>query len=131
MSVDQIMTSAEARILDLGLEHLRQDVGRLATTMQDVSTSLKALPSIQLGQQQIQTEMLRGHGIMQDHEMRIQVVERDMPGLKELRRWVVAGVLAGVGMMGAALIKLVVIDPTRYVVAQSITAQQQTQGATK
>lgn len=38
---------------------------------------------------------------------RLHNVEIAMPGLKEVRGWVITGVLAGIGMMGVAMVSLV------------------------
>jgi len=40
-------------------------------------------------------------------DKRLVSIETKMPGLSESRKWVVMGVLAGVGMIGAALVHLV------------------------
>ncbi len=40
---------------------------------------------------------------------RVRVIETDMPGLREIRRWVVGGVLSITSIVGAAIIALVVV----------------------
>lgn len=42
-------------------------------------------------------------------DVRLNDIERSLPSLVETRKWVIMGVLAGVGMIGAALLKLVFI----------------------
>ncbi len=42
-------------------------------------------------------------------DLRVNAIELAMPQLKETRRWVVTGILAGIAMMGAALLKLVFV----------------------
>lgn len=107
------MTSAEARVIGVTLDHIQTDLARLGTTLQDITSSLKQIPEIHQAQQYIRMELASGAKVTQDHETRIQVIERDLPGLRELRKWVIAGVMAGVGMLGAALVKLVVMDVPR------------------
>lgn len=38
---------------------------------------------------------------------RVNTIESSMPGLKEMRGWVIGGVLGGLGMMGVAIANLV------------------------
>ena len=42
-------------------------------------------------------------------DIRLSDIEKTLPALIETRKWVIMGVLAGVGMIGAALLKLVFI----------------------
>jgi hypothetical protein len=49
-----------------------------------------------------------GAATMQKHEERVAAIEAVMPGLKETRGWVILGILAGLGMIGAGVLKLVV-----------------------
>ena len=44
-------------------------------------------------------------------EARLQNIEVVMPGLKETRKWVVGGILAIVGMVGLAMVAIVVNTP--------------------
>jgi len=46
---------------------------------------------------------------MKDIESRLRPIEADMPGLREIRRWVVGGVLSITSIVGAAIIALVVV----------------------
>lgn len=45
----------------------------------------------------------------ENQEERLRVIENDMPQLLETRKWVVGGIITGVGMMLVALLKLVFI----------------------
>ena len=38
-------------------------------------------------------------------------MEREMPGLIEMRKWIVTGVVAGLAMILGALFKLAIVDP--------------------
>lgn len=38
---------------------------------------------------------------------RLNTIEASMPGLKEMRAWVIGGVLGGLGMMGVALVQTI------------------------
>lgn len=104
------MSSAEARILSVKLDSLRQDVGEMKAAMAD---AVESLSRISLVEQRI-SDQISTVGVvfskLDNHSLRISAIEQDMPGLKELRRWVVGGILTGLGMMLLALIKLVIVD---------------------
>jgi hypothetical protein len=123
---DEHMNSTEARILELSLDHIRSDLARLQEGVAAVAASLQVLPAIQQAQITTQAEMRRGAQVMERHEERLQSIERDLPGLRELRKWVITGVLGGIGMMGLALGKLVIVDVPRLPPNPPITAQSNT-----
>lgn len=56
--------------------------------------------------EEIKSFMQENRSTINDHEQRLREVEEKMPLLVETRRWVVMGVLSGLSMMGAGLIKL-------------------------
>lgn len=117
------MTSTEARVVEVELRHLRDDVNRLADAVSAIGQSMQVLARVEMTNSSILDKLSQGDKTMVDHEKRLQEIERTMPGLKELRRWVIAGVLAGVGMLGTAVVKMALIDPARYVqAAQTISA---------
>ena len=105
--MDDQMESTEAKVIAVHLSHMSGSIERLSKAVEDMGEKLERR--------------------MGDHETRLQSIERDMPGLKELRRYVIAGVVAGVGMIGAALMKLVVYDVPRLPPAVPAVAQQTTQ----
>ena len=124
MAQNEGMDSAEARILHARLDGIVSSMERLAVASERMQETLHVLTEIRTQQTHILTQLNDGSTKMGDHERRIQTIERDLPGLRELRKWVVAGVIAGIGMMGAALVKLVLYDPTRpppYAVQQPPT----------
>lgn len=104
------MTSAEAQILEANITHVARTVDSLARLLENVPETLAEIRATQSG---IQITLQDGKTTMSDHEQRIKEIELAMPGLKEMRKWVVTGIIAGVGMLGVALLKLVVIDVPR------------------
>jgi len=118
------MMSAEARLLSLQLGHVETSMKRQDDILSRVDLAVQALPAMQAAllhlREQMDKEFQRGSKIMSDHEDRLKAVERDMPGLKELRKYVVAGVVAGIGLMAGALAKLVIIDVPRFTAPPAI-----------
>jgi len=107
------MNSTEARVIDAKLEHMSKDLARMSGAVDGVNAGMQTLGRVEQAQQHMLDMLKDGATRMGDHEARIQTIEREMPGLRELRRYVIAGVLAGVGMIGVALVKLVIVDLPR------------------
>lgn len=86
--------SSDTAVLRAELKGVREDVAEVKAGMQDIS---RAILTLALVEQRQSTHQERLDGLDRDvreHADRIAEVERDMPGLKDLRRWVIAGVAA-------------------------------------
>lgn len=130
MNQQQVLSSAEARIIGVSLSHLVEETKRNADAVASISESLHVLTSIETSQREVMERLKEGSIRMTDHEKRLQLIEQNMPALLEMRKWVMAGILAGVGMIGTALLKLVILDVPRIPAAQQmqyVPAPQQQQ----
>ncbi len=112
------MTSTEARLLAGTLSELKTDVGEMRSSLLGMQRAMEAL--VRIDEQQITIRGAIGRAFdeikeerskREDLDARVQKLEVDAPSYKELRRWVIGGVLAGMGMLAAALLKIIVIDP--------------------
>lgn len=98
---------------------MREVIFSLKESQQAISNSLERL--VRLEEQHVETReaIARAFGAIEKisvsvHELRMQVpmnidprlreIEANMPGLVEMRRWVTAGVVSVVGLIGAAII---------------------------
>jgi hypothetical protein len=109
------MDSAEARIIHTRLDGMVDSMYRLANSVERMQEALHAVIELRAQQATVLAQMSDGAKRMQEHDERLKHIERELPGLREIRRWVIGGVLAGVTMMGTALMKLVIIDqPLKY-----------------
>lgn len=109
------MDSAEARIIHTRLDGMVDSMYRLANSVERMQEALHAVIELRTQQATVLAQLSDGAKQMQEHDTRLKDIERDLPGLREIRRWVIGGVLAGVAMMGTALMKLVIIDqPLKY-----------------
>lgn len=108
-----VLASAEARILGVMLSQLASETKRNADAVVAINESLHVLTRLEQGQGHVLDSLKEGRIKMEKHESRLQEIEKHMPALIESRRWVVSGVLAGVGMIALALVKLVILDVPR------------------
>lgn len=107
---DHTMNSAEAALLEAKLEHVMQGMTRQDATLAEVLRAVNVLPVVQSQLSDMKASMAVGSGVMSDHEKRLQAIERDIPALKEIRTWVIAGVLGCLAMIGGAVLKVALID---------------------
>ena len=103
------MTSIEARLIESSLSQMRAELTRQGDTLVGINESLRTLTRVEEAQVHIKDRLSEGSKKLTDHEQRLVAIEQQMPGLKEMRRWVIGGILAGVGMIGTALVKLVLL----------------------
>lgn len=123
---DSLLQSTEAKLIQLSLDHIRESQSAQAESLRRLGASLESLVKLEQAQGQILEKLRDGSERMNKLDMRITdnqhdlsnrvaSLERDMPSLIELRKWVIGGMLAGIGMMGVALFKMVLVDPMQAV----------------
>lgn len=121
MSSDGI-TSAEGRLLAVQMDALRDasakqmdalrdDVREVKSTMREMARSLEQLVRIEEQQKDMRSALGRAfeeidkeRGKRDAVEKRVAAIEHVMPGLRELRGWVIAGVISGVGMIAGSIV---------------------------
>lgn len=91
------------------IELLERAVTKIDHKIDGITDALQSLVRIEERQINTAEKLHTGAGKMGDHENRLRCIEKEMPGLVEQRKWVVGGVLTGLGMIGMALLKLVVM----------------------
>lgn len=104
------ITSVEARLLEASLAHIRTEITRHGDTLAGINDSLHKLIRVEEAQVAIKERLQEGSKKLTEHEIRIEAIEKMLPSLSETRRWVIWGILAGVGMIGASLVKLVLFS---------------------
>lgn len=118
------LSSLEARVIGASLAHLTSEQKRTTDAVVAINESLHALTRLEVTQADIAERLKEGSMRMTDHEKRLQAVEQEMPGLREMRKWAISAMIAGLGMVGVALVKLVIIDVPR--IPQPPAQHQQT-----
>jgi len=113
-------------VLAEALAGLKEDVNDIKGTMKlmtDAVSKLTAVEQRQSDQSERIGDAYKALAVMGD---RVGVIEIAMPGLKELRRWVVAGMVAGVSMMFVSVISLVLRPSSGWPSTQAVIAQHDT-----
>jgi len=116
------MTSIEARLMAAALGELKSDVVDLRTSIRGMQTAVEAL--IRMDEQQANQRAAIGRAFddlkverqrREALDERVRLLEVDAPSQRELRRWVIGGILTGSAALLAALcmivFKVVISDP--------------------
>lgn len=96
-------------LIDFRLAALERGLEANTAVLRDVSLALNRLAVLE--EKHLETREAQGRAFarIEDHERRLQAIEVALPQLKEIRAWVVRGILAGLGMIGLGVAKLVLI----------------------
>lgn len=118
------MTENRIGVLEQRMDNLGETVNRVDSKLDGIANTLSSLARIEERQMNTNEKIALAANQNADHELRIRkleelmpnnadtriaTIELAMPGLIESRKWVIMGILAGLGMMGAGILKLVVI----------------------
>jgi hypothetical protein len=103
------LTSLEARLLDNNLQHIQRELARQGTTLEAINISLQTLARVEERQAQISDRLKDGSIKITELDQRLGRVETTIPGLKEVRAWVIMGVLGGLGMMAVAVFQFIFV----------------------
>jgi hypothetical protein len=98
------------------LDGMQSDLGEMKTTLRELAASVARLAVIEEKQANTTAALERAfsavaevQGDSKEMDRRLRNIELALPGLVELRAWVIRGILAGVGMIGFAVFKLVTV----------------------
>jgi len=94
--------------LERDTNELRDAVMSLRDSQQEISKSLQRLVSLEERHMETREAMSRAFGAIEKVNDRLLKIEQDMPGLREVRGWVINGVLTVVAIVGAGVLALVI-----------------------
>lgn len=95
-------------VLEYRVASLEAVVREVKDAVKSIDTSLQTLARLEAKHAETRDGLERAFNEIADHETRVRVIETEMPTTKLIRGWVIAGVVGVLGMMGVAMIKLVV-----------------------
>lgn len=153
IATDGAITSAEGRVIAVQIGGLQREMTEVKSAMVGIRVALDALVRMEERQADFRTALGRAFDEIKaerelrsmlekgmrdwregfeksrdDYRMelnrRISEIEHQLPGLRELRKWVLAGVMAGIGLILAGVVTMVVVDPMRRGYEKTTTIQQ-------
>ena len=102
------MSDNDNAVLDVRVTNLERVVERVSTAVESIDESLKTLTRLDVKHEETNKAVERAFDDISDHETRIRVVETEMPTMKLIRGWVIAGVVSLVGLVGLAIAGMVI-----------------------
>jgi hypothetical protein len=99
-------------VLEYRVATLEGAVVEIKSAVKSIDSSLQTLAKLEVHHTETRDGMARAFSELTDHETRVRAIEAEMPTMKMIRNWVVAGVVGVVSMMGAAIVTLMIKMPT-------------------
>lgn len=94
-------------VLDVRVTNLEKVVERVSSAVESIDESLKTLTRLDVKHDETGKGLDRAFVAIKDHETRIRLVEAEMPTMKLIRGWVIAGTLALIGLVGLSIVNMV------------------------
>ena len=94
-------------VLDVRVTNLEKVVERVSTAVESIDESLKTLTRLDVKHDETRDGLSRAFISLEDHEKRMRTVEVEMPTVKLARGWAMSGVIGIVGVLGLAILHLV------------------------
>ena len=87
--------------------NLENVVDEVKNAVKSIDQSLRTLASLEVKHEETRSGLNRAFTEIGDHETRMRSVENEMPTLKLVRGWVIAGVVGIMGILGVAIMILI------------------------
>lgn len=94
-------------VLDVRVTNLERVVERVSAALASIDESLKTLTRLDVKHDETRTGLVRAFTQLEDHEERMRQIEMEMPTVKQARSWIFSGAMGIVGMVGMAVVYLV------------------------
>lgn len=95
-------------VIEYRIEALEGSVNEIKSAVKSIDASLRVLSRLEQRHAETRDGLERAFAEIADHETRVRTIETEMPTTKLIRGWVIAAVVCVIGMMGMAMIRLVV-----------------------
>ena len=106
-----MLTSIEGTVLAVKLDHLKEQMVEMTKGMTEMQKTLQMLVRVEEQQRDFRGALDRAFSEIKTERDKLTLLLQEMPSYRALRRWVIGGIIAGMGMMGVALFNLLVIQP--------------------
>lgn len=115
-------------VLQAYLSGVKEDVTEIKGTLSKLTEAVAGIERLETRQLALISDIDGTRKAQSDFERRVAKIEQILPGLIELRRWVVGGMVTGIGMMLISVASLV-LYPRQYVVLDAKSSIAATQPA--
>lgn len=106
--MNEIATDTRLALLERDVNEIKEAIKSIAVSNSEISRSLQTIAVLETEHANTRQSLERAFSEIASVKLEVAEISRDMPGLKEIRGWVVTGVLAVAGIVGAAMVLVVV-----------------------
>lgn len=107
----QQLTSIEGAVLAVKLDNLKDQVGEIVKAMAEMQRTMQTLLQVEREQRDFKGALDRCFAEVKSERDKVLVINAELIGLRAMRKWVVILATSGAGMLGVALMTLLVINP--------------------
>lgn len=122
-----LITSIEGAVLAVKLDNLKEQMAGIFTVMEKMQSTLQILANVEQQQRDFRGALDRAFLEIKTERDRLshllESLNIEMPGLRTMRRWVIGLAASAAGMLGIALMTLLVINPLYHGYGQQPPAQ--------
>lgn len=93
-------------VLEYRIASLELAVNEIRQAVKSIDASLQVLARLEVHHADTRDTLARAFSDIGDHETRMRLIEEDMPTVKLTSRWVTAGVIGIVAMVGVTLLQM-------------------------
>jgi len=90
-------------VLGIRVTSLERVVKEVADSVKSIDQSLKTLARLEVKHEETRSSVIRAFQEINDHETRLRDIEAEMPTVKLVRNWIIAGVVGMLGLAGLAI----------------------------
>lgn len=98
------------KVLEFRVTNLEGMVGEIRSAVKSIDGSLKTLAALEAHHSETRASVGRAFTDINDHEDRLRKVEADLPTMRLVRNWVIAGVLGCTSLVGVAVAGMVIVS---------------------
>ncbi len=102
-----VASAVDLAVLSNTVEHVKDDITDIKTVLGTMSTNLQGITRIEERQIGVVSAIERSETTHEDHDKRLSSIEKELPGLREMRSWVIKGVSVGVTALVLGISSLV------------------------
>lgn len=110
-----VITSIEGVVLAVKLDHLKEQVGEIVKAMTEMQRTMQTLIQVEREQRDFSKALDRAFTEIRTERDNLAKLNselaKELPGLRSLRKWSIVIATSGAGMLGVALMTLLVINP--------------------
>lgn len=114
-TTNPVITSIEGAVLAVKLDGLKDQVSEIVKAMGKMQDTMQTLLAVEREQRDFSKALARAFDEIKEQRDKFDKfkadLDKELPGLRAIRKWAIGIATAGMGMLGVALMTLLLINP--------------------